>query len=101
LDDYTVIVYIEYNGNKRTELMWDGDTAFFDDDHSQLEYAGTRDDKQVFNAYHEKGYPYGGVGNVPKLVNMPAQSEVPNISFDNSNLMAMGALMLLVSIRKR
>ncbi len=75
LDDYTVIVYIEHNGNKQTELMRDGDTVFLDDDHSQLEYVGTQDDKQVFNAYNEKGYSYDGVGNVPKSVNTQAQSE--------------------------
>jgi hypothetical protein len=101
VDDYTVIVYIEHNGNKQTELMRDGDTVFFDDDHSKLEYVGTQNDKQVFNAYHEKGYPYGSVGDVPIPVNTPAQSEVPNIPFENSNLMSIGAIILLVGIRKR
>ena len=30
LDDYTVIVYIEHDVTRQTELMRDGDTAFFD-----------------------------------------------------------------------
>jgi hypothetical protein len=109
LDDYTVIVNIEHNGNKQTELMRAGDTAFFDDGHSQLEYVGTQDDKQVFNAYHEKGYPDSGRVDVPNVsepvtsepVNTPVQSETPIIPFDNSNLMAIGVLILLVGIRKR
>ena len=67
LDDYTVIVYIEKDGNKQTELMRDGDTAFFDSGHLQLEYVGTQDDKQVFDVYHEKGYPYGSVVDVSKM----------------------------------
>jgi hypothetical protein len=110
LDDSTVIVHIEHNGNKQTELMREGDTAFFDDDHLQIEYVGTQNDKQVFNAYHEKGYPYGGVVDVPKNIQEPVtsesartsdQSEVPTISFDNSNLIAIGVLILLVSIKIR
>lgn len=109
LDDYTVIVNIEHNGNKQTELMRAGDTVFFDDGHSQLEYVSTQDDKQVFNAYHEKGYPDSGRVDVPNVsepvtsepVNTPVQSETPIIPFDNSNLMAIGVLILLVGIRKR
>jgi hypothetical protein len=109
LDDYTVIVNIEHNGNKQTELMREGDTAFFDDGHSQLEYVGTLDDKQVFNSYREKGYPGSGIVNVPNVsepvtsepVNMSVQSETPIIPFDNSNLMAIGVLILIVGIRKR
>ena len=109
LDDYTVIVNIEHNGNRQTELMRDGDTAFFDDGHSQLEYIGTQDDKQVFNIYHEKGYPDSGRVDIPNVsepvpsepVNTPVQSETPIIPFDNSNLMAIGVLILLVGVRKR
>jgi hypothetical protein len=109
LDDYTVIVYIEHNGNKQTELMRDGDTAFFDDDHSQLEYVGMRDDKQIFNAYCEKSYPYGGVVDISKNITKPVTSEsvntstqpvMPTISFDNSNLIAVGILILLVFFKK-
>jgi hypothetical protein len=67
LDDYTVIGYIEQDGNRQTELMRDGDTAFFDGGHLQLEYVGTQDDKQVFNAYHDKGYSYDCVVEYIKI----------------------------------
>lgn len=109
LDDYTVIVYIEKNGNRQTELMRVDDTAFFDDDHYQLEYDGTCNDRQIFNVYHEKSYPYDNVGGLPKNVsetvtsesiNTSTQSE-PTIPFDNSNLLEMGMLILLVGFRKR
>jgi sorbitol-specific phosphotransferase system component IIA len=109
LNDYTVVIFIEKDGIRQTELMRVGDTALFDDDHYQLEYVGTQDDKQVFNVYHEKGYPNGGGVEVPQnvsetvtseSVNTSAQSE-PTIPFDSSNLMAIGALILLVVVRKR
>ena len=109
LYDYTVIVYIEQNGNRQNELMRAGDTAFFDDDHYRLEYDGTRDNRQIFNVYHEKSYQRNDVIEVPQNVTEPvvsesvntsAQSE-PTIPFDNSNLMALGALLLLVVVIKR
>jgi hypothetical protein len=62
----------------------------FDNDHSKLEYVGTQNDKQVFNAYQEKGYPYSRVGDVSIPVNTPSQSEAPKVSLDNANLMAIG-----------
>jgi hypothetical protein len=62
----------------------------FDDDHSKLEYVGTQNDKQAFNAYQEKEYPYGSIDNIPKPVNTPSQSEAPKVSLDNANLMAIG-----------
>jgi hypothetical protein len=73
----------------------------FDDDHSKLEYVGTQNDKQAFNAYQEKEYPYGSIDNIPKPVNTPAQSEAPKVSLDNANLMAIGAIILILCIRKR
>jgi hypothetical protein len=108
LDDYTVFVYIEKDGNRQTELMRVGDTAFFDDVHYRLEYEGTSGDRQIFNVYQEKGYPSSGVIEVPQNVTEPVVSEsvntsaqsVPTITFDNSNLMAIGALLLLVVVRK-
>lgn len=108
--DYTAVVYIEYNGNKQTELMRDGDAALFDVSQLQLEYVGTQDDKQVFNAYHEKSYPYASIADVPKnasgpvtgeSMNMSTHSELPTMSLDKSNLMVIGALILLVGFRKR
>jgi hypothetical protein len=67
LDDYTVIGYIEQDGNRQTELMRDGDTAFFDGGYLQLEYVGTQNDKQVFNAYRDKGYSYDCVVEYIKI----------------------------------
>ena len=89
--------------------MWAGDTAFFDDDHYQLEYDGTSGDRQNSNVYHEKSYQSSGVIEVPQnvmepvvseSVNTSAQSE-PTIPFDNSNLMAIGALLLLVVVVRK
>jgi hypothetical protein len=107
VDDYTIIITIEQNGNKQTELMRAGDSAFFDDDHYQIEYDGTSGGKQIFNVYHEN--PNSDGVEEPQNVSEPVTSESastsaqsePTMPFDNSNLMAIGALLLLVVVRKR
>jgi hypothetical protein len=107
VDDYTVIVNIEQNGNKQSELMRAGDSAYFDDDLYQIKYDGTSGGKQIFDVYHENPNNDGveATQNVSETVtgesvNTPSQSE-PTIPFDNSNLMAIGTLLLLVVVRKR
>jgi hypothetical protein len=109
LDDYTVIVYIEQNGNRQTELMRASDTAYFDGGHMQIEYVGTRADKEVFNVYHVKNYPSNGVIEEPQNISEPVTSESANTSklsehsipLDNSNLIAVGALILLAAFKKQ
>lgn len=105
VDDYTVIIAIEQNGNKQSELMRAGDSAYFDDDHYQIKYDGTSDGKQIFDVYHENSKNNGveAPQNVSETVtgesvNTSPQSE-PTIPFDNSNLISIGALILLAAYR--